>query len=639
MVKGISTFQDIQKLETRPLESLELPHSILDGIRHGSTICQNRDALTFLPNPYHTLDIFKWSYTDLIEEITQAAKGFLAISEDKNPVISMLLPNLPETYFSLYGAQSVGQANPINPLLEPEQIKDIMQAAHTNILVTLASLPGTDLFEKAVKACENLPNVKTIITVDPTKYARGINSIAGSLISKIKTRAKDIKIVPFSKLAKIGLHLTLPIRKWDDRGALFHTGGTTGAPKIAQLTHGNQIFISWAAATNRFMEENKSIFCGLPLFHVNGALITGLVSWMNGATVFLGPAQGFRTPGLIENFWSIIESHKIGAFSAVPAIFQKLSEIPADKYDISSIEFAICGAAPISKTTFKNFQSNTSILLLEGYGFTEGACISSISPGYGEQRVGSVGLKIPYQDITVFKELKNTGAFHPVETNQIGIIGVTGPNVFQGYLSSDDNQNIWIEWDGKKWYNTGDMGRLDQEGYLWLTGRKKDLIIRGGHNIDPMIIENGLICHPLIESVAAIGSPDPEVGEIPVAYVIVKEGKSLSVRDMLDFAQTVIPERAAIPKHIVIIDQMPLTTIGKIFKPALIEKELKRVLSGLLAKNLKNDNHKILISKDKKLGHQIYIRPSHTAWSNETYLRIKKILDQYALNINLQKNI
>lgn len=635
--KGISTYEDVKVLEALPLQDRHLPNSILAAIMNGDELGEGRDALIFLPDATRTSHVFRWTYGELITAIRQTGAGLKGLSTKDSPVISLLLPNLPETHFSLWGGQCVGQVNPINPLLEPEQIADIMGAAGSDILVTLAAVPGTDLFDKAVAACRLVPAVQTLITVNPAHYMGGIKGQIGSLAAKIKTRAQGLKIVPFSRLAGIGKEVELPIRGWNDVGALFHTGGTTGSPKIAQLTHGNQIFSSWAAATNRFMEKNPSIFCGLPLFHINGALVTGLVPWMKGATVFLGPPQGFRAKGLMENFWSIIETHKIGAMSAVPTIYQMLLDQTTEGHDISSMEFAICGAAPMPKALLDKFHTKTGVPLLEGYGFTEGACISTINPGYGPQRLGSVGFRLPYQNINIFQETPDGKGFIPVSPNQPGVIGIRGPNIFKGYLSPVDDAKAWISWQGEAWYNTGDLGRIDEEGYLWLTGRQKELIIRGGHNIDPALIEAALNSHPAIDQAAAIGAPDPKVGEVPVAYVTLVKGVDIQEQALIRHVKNQISERAAIPKHIRIIDQMPLTALGKIYKPALKRRETTRVITQVIEDILGPNLVIVALGKQGDQDHMMDIYPKKGSFSDTEVAALKTALDCFALNIRINR--
>ncbi|MNV36611.1 Long-chain-fatty-acid--CoA ligase [compost metagenome] len=164
------------------------------------------------------------------------------------------------------------------------------------------------------------------------------------------------------------------------------------------------------------------------------------------------------------------------------------------------------------------------------------------------------------------------------DPNEIGVITITGPNLFEGYVEESHNRGLWIEINGQRWLNTGDLGRQDENGYFWLTGRKKELIIRGGHNIDPKQIEEALQAHPAVALAAAIGSPDAYSGEVPVAYVQLRPGHVCNIEELEQFAQHHISERAAIPKRIEILEALPLTAVGKIFKPALQQREITRVV-------------------------------------------------------------
>ncbi len=232
---------------------------------------------------------------------------------------------------------------------------------------------------------------------------------------------------------------------------------------------------------------------------------------------------------------------------------------------------------------FKEFERRTGIRILEGYGLTEGTCVSSVNPPHGERRIGSIGFRIPYQEM-VIAEVHDDGTGELLPPNEIGAVLIRGENVFPGYLESIHNKDIWVDLGdgGPRWLNTGDLGRMDDDGYFWLTGRKKELIIRGGHNIDPKLIEDPMHRHPAVALAAAVGRPDPRVGEVPVVYVQLKPGAETTVEELLLFAQEHIPERAAAPKHVYIIDQMPVTAVGKIFKPALVRKQIEDVLTAAL---------------------------------------------------------
>ena len=580
--QGVASYSDILAAEEIPLEARCLPGTVLDAIRKGKTSSEGRDALVFMPDASTPDHVFRFSYDELIEAVSRVAGGLLKMSDSPRPVVSILLPNLPETHFSLWGAQTAGAANPVNPLLESSQMSDIIRAAGSEFLVTLDPRTSPGLYKKAVEAALAAGGVHTIVTVDPSVYAGGSAPDPQSASYEELPHDRGIQIISLPDLMRQGDGQVLPERHPDDTAALFHTGGTTGTPKIAQLSHANQVFSAWAGANNRFLQANKTIFCGLPLFHVNGVIVTGLLSWLNGATVVLGPSEGFRAKGLIENFWKIVETHKVGSVSAVPTIYQALLEQPVEDHDISSLEFVICGAAPISGAMINWFEQKIGVAMVEGYGCTEGACVSTITPGFGKRPSGSVGLRLPYQQLAIVDDNPESGQARRVPCGETGIIAIRGPNVFKGYLSEKDNDACWFRLDGDDWYNTGDMGRQDTQGFLFLTGRKKELIIRGGHNIDPAIIENAIETHPAVDLVAAIGSPDARVGEVPVAFVTLRKGAVTPEEELLEFARSSVPERAAVPKRIFILESLPLTAVGKIFKPELRRMEAERVMHEIL---------------------------------------------------------
>lgn len=199
-----------------------------------------------------------------------------------------------------------------------------------------------------------------------------------------------------------------------------------------------------------------------------------------------------------------------------------------------------------------------------------------MNPIHGERRVGSVGFRLPYQEMTVVKY--EDGAWHECADDEIGTLVIRGANVFKGYKEERHNSGLWIDLgDGAPWMNTGDMGRRDADGYFWLTGRQKELIIRGGHNIDPKLIEEPLHKHPAVALAAAVPRPDAHAGEIPVVYVQLEPGASVTEEELLQFAQEHIGERAAIPKHIQIVDSIPQTAVGKIFKPIMARWQIEQV--------------------------------------------------------------
>ncbi|HXE39771.1 MAG TPA: AMP-binding protein, partial [Azonexus sp.] len=292
---------------------------------------------------------------------------------------------------------------------------------------------------------------------------------------------------------------------------------------------------------------------------------------------------GYRAPGLLQNFWKLVERYKLNWFSGVPTIYSSLLQVPVGGCNISSVRYGVCGAAPMPKELITRFQQETGVKILEGYGLTEAGCASTLNPVAGECKVGSIGLRLPWQDVRVVLVSPTGGYLRDAAVGQAGTIVIKGPNLFKGYLNPVHNQGLWLEMpdaqgNNERWLNTGDLGYVDEQGYFWLTGRAKELIIRGGHNIDPKMIEEPMHAHPAVAMAAAVGRPDAHAGEIPVLYVQLRPGATASEDELMAHARQTVAEKAALPKHIHIVSSLPMTAVGKIFKPALAMTEMESIL-------------------------------------------------------------
>ncbi len=269
--------------------------------------------------------------------------------------------------------------------------------------------------------------------------------------------------------------------------------------------------------------------------------------------------------------------------SAVPTVYGVLAERLVDA-DIASLRMPIVGAAPLPAAVAEAFRARTGVALCEGYGLTEATCASAVSPP-GAQRPGTVGRRMPYQDIRAARIDEGSGAWELLPDGEVGAIVIKGPTVFAGYLVPGP--------DGPRpeprpkvrdgWLDTGDLGSIDADGYVRLTGRAKDLIIRGGHNIDPQTIEDALLAHPAVVAAAAVGRPDPHAGEVPVAYVTLAAGAAATEDDLRAWAAARAPEPAAAPKRVDVVDAIPLTAVGKVFKPELRRRAAEAAARDALA--------------------------------------------------------
>jgi fatty-acyl-CoA synthase len=328
-----------------------------------------------------------------------------------------------------------------------------------------------------------------------------------------------------------------------------------------------------------------------------------------------------------------VQHYRVNFFSGVPTLYAGLLQVPLGKADVSSLEFGLCGAAPMPLEVFRRFEQTTGIRILEGYGLTEGTCVSSVNPPEGERRIGSIGLRIPHQDMKVLI-LDDSGRYQrEAEVDEPGAIAIAGPNVFAGYLDPAQNAQLWIDCgDERRWLNTGDLGRQDADGYFWLTGRKKELIIRGGHNIDPASIEEPLHRHPQVALAAAVGRPDAHAGELPVAYVQLKPGASVDEQALLAYTEREIGERAARPKAIHIIDPMPLTPVGKIYKPALKLREVESLVREELAGAAGLQVQSLQVRQDGRRG---IVAEVHARAPAATAEALRASLGRYAFAVDL----
>jgi fatty-acyl-CoA synthase len=592
------TAADIHAQSAIPLASRYTERSTYDLLHASAAAHADRPALTFLLRGTPDEDPIVYGYLDLFARVTQAANAFSRLGIGPGDVVAYLLPNLPQTHFTIWGGETAGRVAAINPLLEPSQILQILRTVKARVLVTLApGAPALDLWAKCAPILGEVETLRHVLCVDPANLVRKPSA------PRAYPPQGRVAVHDFDALLERepDSHLVFQ-REIDpsDIASLFHTGGTTGMPKVAPHTQANEVFLAWSVAATLGIEPGQSIFCGLPLFHVNAPLATGLAVWAAGGNVVLGTPAGFRTPGLLQNLWGLLARHRAYAMMAVPTVYASLLDIPCGEHDLSCLRHCLVGAAPMPLEVFNRFERVTGVKLLEGYGMTEGTAVSSLNPVAGQRKVGSIGLPLPYAELAVGL-VEGTTLQRFCETGEIGVLLMRGPNVFPGYMDPSHDASAWVvDADGMRWFNSGDLARYDEDGYLWLAGRAKDLIIRGGHNIDPQMIEERLCEHPDVVLAAAVGQPDPHAGEVPMAYVVLRDGSTVSAQALREFAAERVPERAAVPVRIEIVPQMPMTAVGKIFKPRLRHLAIERVCGETL--QAAGIEAAITIRADRRLG-------------------------------------
>lgn len=332
-------------------------------------------------------------------------------------------------------------------------------------------------------------------------------------------------------------------------------------------------------AANSLLDADATIFAALPLFHVNALVVTLLAPLFKGQPVVWAGPLGYRDLALYGEFWKIVAHYSVAAMSAVPTVYAVLAQCPVDA-EISSLRYAMVGASPLPPATRANFQTHTGVTLVEGYGLTEATCASARS--YPDvPRPGAVGQRMPYQQVRVVR----AGDREPLSAGAIGVLEISGPTVFAGYVTGRDERGHILDGLGTTvdgWLDTGDLAHIDADGFIHLHGRAKDLIIRGGHNIDPALIEDALLAHPQVTAAGAVGRPDVHAGEVPIAYVTLGAGADITESELLAWAGERVPEPAAVPKSVVILDALPVTDVGKPYKLGLRADATRRELQDAL---------------------------------------------------------
>jgi fatty-acyl-CoA synthase len=555
---------DVRAFERVPYAERIAAASTYDAIKLGAAKNPDAPAIQLLANADPADTPLVITYRDFVARVTQAANMFHALGVGADDVVSFMLPLLPEAFVTLFGAEAAGIANPINPLLEPHQIAEILEAAGTTVLVALGPVPGTDIWEKVEQVRGRLKRLKAIVQV------RGRGDAANGIFAfddLIKAQPAD-RLVSNRRISG------------EETAAYFHTGGTTGTPKLVVHSHANQVYQAWACNLMLKARSGTNLLFGMPLFHVGGSLTQALASFSAGNCLIVLSPAGWRNPAAVRNIWGLVERFKPESLSSVPTVLAATLTIPPGNADLSSLRFAAGGGSAIPVAVGRAIEEKFKLPVYEVYGMTETASVHTIAYADRPLRLGSVGLPVPYSRVRIVKLDANNRLERDCEPDEIGVVIMAGPGVFRGYLNARHNEGAFV--DGN-WVNSGDLGRLDKDGHLWITGRAKDLVIRGGHNIDPAPIEEILFQHPAVGFAALVGQPDAYAGELPVGYVQLKPGASVRPGELEAWVRERTPERAAAPAQIFPIDPMPLTGVGKVFKPKLRWDAAQRVFTGVLA--------------------------------------------------------
>jgi fatty-acyl-CoA synthase len=538
-------------------------------------------ATQWIPDLADHTRCLDWTYAELARTVTRIANALTALGVRRQDAVTLSSANTSMLYAATLAAQAVGIAAPVNPALSSERIAELVRRTGSRVLVAAGPELDLQLWQRLLEVARQA-GMTAVLALRPDG-ARGDPPALGETVDP-DGRALVVAYLDEMIGGQPSGHLAgADPPEAGDLAAFVHTGGTTGAPKVAAHTHANQLACAQGIALCSGLAPGEGVLGGLPLFHVNALIVTGIAPMFSGTrVVWPGPA-GYRDKALYARFWQIIEHYRIGAMSAVPTVYGTLAQVPVDA-DISTLRLPIVGAAPLPASVREAFAAHTGRRLLEGYGLTEATCASTWTRP-GEERPGSVGRVLPGQQVKAVR-IGEDGSWADCAPGQAGVLVIGGPAVFAGYVTDPRLGGPRVSRDGAVrdgWLDTGDLGCVDADGFVSLAGRAKDLIIRGGHNIDPKVIEDALLTHPAVAAAAAVGRPDRHSGEVPVAYVVPASPGRFDEAELLGWAGAAIGEPAARPKRIYAIGAIPVTAVGKQFKPALAADAAVRAVTEALA--------------------------------------------------------
>ena len=558
--RPIRSLADVHQLEATPLADAITVRSTYEIFFNAAHAFGAHTALTFLRDADPATPPIRWTYAELLAGIHQTANLLHSLGVGPQDAVAVMLPGCLEHHLALWGGEAAGIVQPLNPLLTDEKLVSLMTAARAKVLITYGSDEGLGeggMWSKALRLRTQVPTLTTVLRVAPHDEITAPSSLpegVGDFKALRATQPSD--------------HLTSG-RHFDpeDIAAYFHTGGTTGAPKLARHSHRAQVFTAWSCVQMQGLAAGDVTINGYPLFHVAGVLPAALAALSAGVETIIPTTALLRNKQVVANYWKLVEKFRPNSLSAVPTVLAALANVPLDGADISSIRYCRTGAAVLAPELAARFERLFGLHVHESFGMTEMAGISTVTPPGVKGPAGCVGFRMPYSQMRIVALDAQGGASdQEMPPGEHGMVLFKSPNVFSGFLDPADTAKAFTH-DG--WLATGDLGWIDAEGRLNLTGRSKDLIIRSGHNIDPKTIEDALGAHPAVQLCAAVGAPDAYAGELPVVFATLRPGASASAEELMAFTAQHVDEAPAKPKAITVIEHMPMTNVGKIYKPAL----------------------------------------------------------------------
>jgi len=557
----IRNVADIEAIEQVPLDARIFSWNLNDWIDRGLRRDPEKVALTYIADGDPDSPPVQLTYGEIDARATQIANLLQSCGLQPDDVVLLVLPTLPQLYTALVGALRRATPCCVNWMLKSAQLVELARVTRAKAIVCLGPTPGYEIYDNVQGIRHDIE--ARILTVPGPGGERLPDSDIDTLAAQQPER------LAFRSAARA-----------DDIAMLAHSGGTTGSPKLVQLRHRGLSYKCWANALVMGHTPDDVMFADYPMFHIAGLFGRGLLPLAHGMRIVIPSPLGASDKRFIANYWRFAEKFRISYFSGVPTTLATLAKQPPCGEDLRSLRpYMTTGSTAMPAAIGCAIADMIGVRVLMSYGATEFTQNITQAPRDGDPKYGSAGLRLPYTQVKAVKLDAQGEILRDCAVDEVGMVVVKGPSVTPGYLDPRHNDGLFTR-DG--WIKNGDLGRIDADGFLWITGRAKDVIIRGGHNIDPSVIEETLQKHPEVLLAAAVGKPDAYAGELPMAYVQLVKDATATPDELSRFVLDAIPERAAAPKEIVILERMPLTNIGKPAKPHLRRDAARRTLRTVL---------------------------------------------------------
>ncbi|HEY0662901.1 MAG TPA: AMP-binding protein [Lysobacter sp.] len=563
----IRNLADIEAIEATPFEQRVQHWDFGINLLDGCALDPTKQALIATHCGDVDGEVHAWTYAELARRSVAVANLLRASGVGPDDPIGIVSPTVPGLYAALIGGFLAGRPFPINWLLESDALADLLASVKPKVVIALGPTEGFRIWDSVLAAVARLPDAPTLFSLNDPFAPTGPRDLLATAQAH-----------PSDKLA-----FSRPPTTASSLAAYMHSGGTTGRPKIVKITHGGLLYRQWTTRVSIGPggDADNVVLSDTPLFHIGGLSPRGLTPVASGMSVVIPSIHGARDRRYMSNYWRYVERFGITLISGVPTTLGVLAKNPPQGQNLSTLRPRFfTGSTGVATAVQQRIEQITGAQALMTYGLTENTSNATADPRDGQMKSGFSGLRVPYTTLRIVRLDENGDICGECGTDEPGTIVVRGPGVSPGYLDETQNAKSFLP-DGS--FVTGDIGSLDAEGYLRVSGRRRDLIIRGGHNIEPAHIEEALLAIPAVGAAAAVGRPDAHAGEVPVAYVELRPGESTSPEELLRLAAERIHEPPAIPKEIIVVDRIPLTAVGKPIKAELREDAARRVFAAVLA--------------------------------------------------------